>query len=186
MASGITEYGAHGKQYNGTWYYSSSPGAGDCSDKADDAGCSGDSQQAVAEELWVTEQNYCHTNASGAGCADDHPAGAVTLNVWKQHRLCYKRGGWSALNRVDKVNFDDAACHSGTLCQSADATQDPSNTICAPSADECPLLSLGDLAVALDTDDAEPALNLSKSVMSTSGVNFLPVVEIRTTIGEVV
>jgi len=173
-----------GKQFNGTWYYTSSPGSGRCSEKADDAGCVDASQLATAQELWITQSGFCHSNASSAGCADDHPAAAVALDVWKQHRLCYKRGGWSALDRVDKINFEDAACDKGELCQSADASQDPSNTICAPSAAECPLIDLGDLASALNTNDNEPALDLSTSVVSTSG-NFLPIVEIRTTIGSV-
>eukprot|EP01084_Bolivina_argentea_P259940 438828_1 len=175
-----------GKTYNGTTYYSTSPGAGSCSDKAIKARCETDYKLANATETWYTQQDYCHTNASLAGCANDDPIAPVDLSIWKHHKLCYKRGGWSALQRIALLNIHSASCESGVVCQQASPTQDPQNTICAKTLDECPIVQLGDLSLTLDTNESDPILNNSYSVAAAGDDiydNYLPIVEIRQTIG---
>ena len=181
--------GCCGQSYNGTTYYTTSWGAGACSDNAIRAGCSTEDRQQTATETWSTQQGTCHRNATNAGCATDTPTPAIDLEIWKNHVLCYKRGGWTAIERIEHLDVSTGQCEDGIVCQQAQSTQDPTNTICAEIANECPITGLGNITEVLlnNYNVAEPNLTHNTSMAATAGAaqgeNFLPIVEVVTSIG---
>ena len=156
-------------------YCSNSMGDGACYPDQQSAGCRTNTQPASMNQWWSTQSGLCSTNATLAGCADDIPADPVELPLWRNdNKLCFERGGWTAMERIENLDIGTATCSRGVTCEEGDG-QEPSTTICAPTQDECPIVDLGDLELGMDISGT--GLN---SLKTGPG---LPIIEVQTTIG---
>lgn len=73
-------------------------------------------------------------NATRSGCRTDHSRSSQSWTSWNGKIYCYRRGGWSAIQRA--MVMKDGRCTKGVTCQTANSTQDEIYTICAPSFQE--------------------------------------------------
>ena len=106
---------------------------------------------------------------------------SVSLNSWRGHRICYKRGGWSTVERIENMDENLAQCTSGVVCQLAHESQDPVHTICAPSQDECPIVAIGGIShiSSLNHD----VVIQKQFINASSPQNWRPIIEFQPTIG---
>ena len=79
--------------------YTTEWGTGYCSYESERDGCNSESRPKDVTEIYFTQKGECDTNRINAGCVTQPAFEQVPLRSWKKHRICYKRGGWSAVER---------------------------------------------------------------------------------------
>ena len=157
-------------------------GDGQCSNEALSRGCKTETRTKTKTQTFKTGLGNCAKNATIAGCRTDKKVDSIPLKSWKQHKICYQRGPWSATQRMQHLNDKLDGCDTGVACQTATESQDPTHTICAPSVEECPLVSIpigkktGNIMKITDSND--PMIDQS-TIQSRR-----PIVEFRMTIGQ--